>query len=166
MSVFFTSRKTGFKSFLDTSPIPCCLLSFFNFFLSQSWQLLNIWWIDRECFCLLDSFSTHVGSIEILIWYLIMCSSTPPRYLYLSTTIFSTPSLTDVSTPLDTSRHLHLLIFTATLFKLPVRFGTNFARSLSRYFSDFSPKLSHLTPIIVPQGFFKLFQVFLHLVSF
>ena len=28
------------------------------------------------------------------------------------------------------------------------------------------PKLSHLTPNFVPQGFFKLFQVFLYLVSF
>ena len=28
------------------------------------------------------------------------------------------------------------------------------------------PKLSHLTPLTVPQGFFKFFQVFLHLVSF
>ena len=55
MSVFFTSRKTGFKSWLDTSSIPCCLSSFFSFFLSHSQQLLDTWWIDRESSYLLDS---------------------------------------------------------------------------------------------------------------
>ena len=34
MSVFFTSRKTGFKSWLDTSSIPCYLSSFSSFFLN------------------------------------------------------------------------------------------------------------------------------------
>ena len=67
---------------------------------------------------------------------------------------------------LDTSWHLHLSRFTDALFKLPVQSEPHFVRSLSRYFSVFSPKLSHLTPIFVPQGFFKLFQDFLHLVSF
>ena len=33
----------------------------------------------------------------------LLCSSTPPRQLHLSTLFFSTPFLTDVSTPLDTS---------------------------------------------------------------
>ena len=75
-------------------------------------------------------------------------------------TIFSTPSLTGVSIPLDTCICQDLLL---TLFKLLVRSETHFIRSLSRYFSIFSPKLSHLTPIFVPQGFFKLFQEFLHL---
>ena len=62
-------------------------------------QHLDTKWIDRECFCLLDSFSTPGGSIKLLFLYLMICSSTPPRYLYLSKTIFSIPSLTDVSTP-------------------------------------------------------------------
>ena len=56
-------------------------------------------------------------------------------------------------------------ILLLALFKLPMQSGTHFTRSLSWYFSDFTPKLSHLTPLTVPQGFFKLFQVFLHLVS-
>ena len=64
----------------------------------------------------LNSFSTPGGSIEkvptssmafwlikLLFLYLMVCSSTPPRYLYLSKTNFSTPSLIDVLTPLDIS---------------------------------------------------------------
>ena len=104
MFVFSTSRKTGFKSLLDTSSIPCCLSSFFSFFLSQSRQLLDTWWIDQECFCLLDSFSTPGGLNEnasassIASWHLVDRSRFwsgiwwfVPRYLYLSMTIFSTP---------------------------------------------------------------------------
>ena len=67
---------------------------------------------------------------------------------------------------LDTSRHCICRDLLLALFKLLVRSGTHFIRSLSRYFSLFSPKRSHLTPIFVPQGLFKLFQEFLHLVSF
>ena len=81
MSVFFTSRKTGFKSWLDTSSIPCCLSSFFSFFLSQSWQLLDTRWINREWVCILDSFSTPGGSIELLFLDLIPCCSILAWYL-------------------------------------------------------------------------------------
>ena len=81
MSVFFSSRKTVFKSWLDTSLIPCCLLSFFSFFLLQSRQLLDTWWIDREWVFIFDSFSTLGRSMELLFLILLGCSSTPPRYL-------------------------------------------------------------------------------------
>ena len=123
-------------------------------------QHLDTWWINREFFCLLDSFSTPGGSIEILIWYLMICSSTSHRYLLLSMTIFLD---TFLDRCLDTfiCRDL-LLVYISFL----VRSDLHFSRSLSRYFSVFSPKLSHLTQIFVPQGFFKLFQDFLHLVSF
>ena len=118
---FFTSRKNVFKSLLDTFSIPCCLSSFFSFFLSQSQQLLNTWWIDRECFCILDSISTPGGSIEnastssIASWHLVDQSRFwsgiwwyVPRYLIDTFCcrrpfFFSTPFSTDVSTPLDTS---------------------------------------------------------------
>ena len=109
-------------------------------------QLLDTWWIDRAS--VLDS----VG--------LFLDTSSIPQ---LSTTFFSTPSSTDISIPLDTCICRDLLL---ALFKLPVRSRTHFTRPLSRYFSLFSPKHSHLTPIFVLQGFFKLFQEFLHLVSF
>ena len=55
-------------------------------------KLLDTWWIDRECFCLLDSFLIPSGLIELLFLYLLVCSSTPHRYLLLLTNIFSTPS--------------------------------------------------------------------------
>ena len=51
------------------------------FFLSQSWQLLDTWWINRECSCLLDSFSIPGGSIELLFLDLIPCCSILARYL-------------------------------------------------------------------------------------
>ena len=97
MFVFFTSRKTGFKSWLDTSSTPCCLSSFFSCFLSLSRQLLDTWWIDRESSCLLDSFSTPGGSIELLFLVLMSCSSIPQ----LSLTFSSIPPSIAFSIPLD-----------------------------------------------------------------
>ena len=109
MFVFFTSRKTGFKSWLDTSSIPCCLSSFFSFFLSHFWHLLDTWWIDWESSCLLDSFSIAGGYIKLLFLHLMDCSSTPPRYLYLSTTISSIPTSIASSIPLNTYIYRDLL---------------------------------------------------------
>ena len=60
---------------------------------------------------------------------------------------FLTPSSTGVSIPLDTCICRDLLL---TLFKLHVRSGFHFIRYLSWYFSVFSPKPFHLTPIFVP----------------
>ena len=57
------------------------LSSFFSFFLLQSQQLLDTWWIDREWVCILNSFSTPCGSIELLFLVLLGYSSTPPRHL-------------------------------------------------------------------------------------
>ena len=81
MSMFFLSWKTGFKKWLDTSSTPYYLLSFSSFFISQSRQLLDTWWIDRESSCLLDSFSTLGGSIELLFLDLMSCSLILARYL-------------------------------------------------------------------------------------
>ena len=50
-------------------------------FLSQSRHLLNTWWIDRECSCLHDSFSTPGGSIKLLFLNLILCCSILAQYL-------------------------------------------------------------------------------------
>ena len=68
------------------------------FFLSQSRQLLDTWWIDWESSCLLDSSLTPGGLIELLFLKLILCCSIPQ----LSTTTFSTPPLTASSIPPDT----------------------------------------------------------------
>ena len=101
MFVFFTIRKTGFKSWLDTSSKPCCLSSFFSFFLSQSRQLLDTWWIDRESSCFLNSSSTPGGSIELLFLDLLSCSSIPQ----LSTTISSIP--TSIASSIPASNELY-----------------------------------------------------------
>ena len=102
ISVFFSSRKTVFKNWLDTSLTPPRYLDICRasqaFFLTQSQHLLNTWWIDRESSCLLDSSSTPGRSIELLFLKLILCYSIPQ----LSTTTFSTPPSTASSTPPDT----------------------------------------------------------------
>ena len=72
---------------LDTSSTPCCLSSFFSYFLSLSRQLLDTWWIDQESSSLFDSFSTPSGSIELLFLDLMSCSSIPQ----LLTTFSSIP---------------------------------------------------------------------------
>ena len=130
-------------------------------------------------YCNLDNFSTPGGMIEkvpissIASRHLVDRSSfyswfwwVVPCYILNALAVddhFLTPSSTGVSIPLDTCICRDLLL---ALFKLSVRSGIHFIRYLSRYFSVFSPKPFHLTPIFVPQGFFKLFQEFLHLVSF
>ena len=86
----------------DTSSIASNLSSFLSFFLSQSRQHLDTWWIDRASSYHLDSFSTSGGSIELLFLIRYFCFSIPSRHLHLSTSIFSTPTSTDGSTPLDT----------------------------------------------------------------
>ena len=163
MSVFFTSRKTGFKSWLDTSLIPCCLSSFFSFFSSHSQQLLDTWWIDRESSCPLDSFSIAGGQIELLFLHLMDCSSTPPRYLYLLTTISLIPASIASSISLDTCIYWDLLRTYIFILRDPILIFFDlswFVRTCS------SPKhyLSHSKPL--PLWFFKLFQDFLLLVSF
>ena len=85
MSVFFSSWKIVFKMWLNTSSIPHRHLAIYwvsyAFFLSQSRQLFDTWWIDRECSCLLNSFLTPGGSIELLFLDLIPCCSILARYV-------------------------------------------------------------------------------------
>ena len=66
---------------------------------------------------------------------------------------------------LDASRHLHLLRFIEGLFKLPRAIQPLFLSiSLSIALSFLSQTISSHSNLD-PQGFFKLFQDFLHLVS-
>ena len=88
----FHSKKTSFKKWLDTSLIP-------------PRHLLHTWWIDRESSCLLDSFLTPGGSIELLFLDLMSCSSIPQ----LSTTISWIPTSIASSTPLETCIYRALL---------------------------------------------------------
>ena len=107
MSVFFTSRNFFLKSWLDTSWTPLQYLTICRasqaFFLTQSRHLLDTWWINRESSCLLDSFLTFGGSIELLFLNLILCCSIPQ----LSTTSSLTPTSTASSIPPDTSAVEH-----------------------------------------------------------
>ena len=125
-----------------------------RFFLSQSRHLLDTWWVDRESFYPLNSFSTLGGSIEPHFLCLMFCTSTLSRHLYLSTAKSSTLG----STPLDTFICWALLRF--YIFFL-VRFKPHFSRSLSLDSSiSSSPKHSHLTPNLllkVSSSFFKSF---------
>ena len=116
---------------------------------TQYRHLLNTWWIDRESSCLLDSFSTPDGSIELLFLKLILCSSIPQ----LSTTTFSTPP----STPPDTSTlehfwrsYLNLLhdLFLISLISLNLSTPVHLPNTLS-----FTPNLF----LKVSSSFFKFF---------
>ena len=84
---------------LDTSLIASYLSSFRNFFLSQSRQHLDTWWIDQESLWPLDSSSTPSGSIEhhilLLVFFFLDSFSTRD----LSTLLFLDTFSTDVSTP-------------------------------------------------------------------
>ena len=157
--MFFSSQKTVLKSWLDTSSIPCYLSSFSSlFFLSQSRHLLDTWWIDRECSCLFDSFSTPGGSIELLFLDSIPCCSILTWYL-------SCRQAFSQHLPRQLPRHLICRALLKVLFKPPhaIRFSFH-SISLSIALSFLSQTLSFHSNRI-PQGFFKLFQVFLHLVS-
>ena len=97
-SVFFTLEKLVLKA---SSTPPRYLLNtslsveILQLFLIAFRQLLDTWWIDRESSCLLDSFSTLGGLIELLFLDLMSCSSIPQ----LSTTISSIPTSIASSIP-------------------------------------------------------------------
>ena len=95
---FSPLEKLFLKSWLDTSSIDSYLSSFLSFFLSQSWQHLDTWWIDWESFWPLDS-STSGGSIEhhilLLLFFFLDSFSTHD----LLTLLFLDTYSTDVSTP-------------------------------------------------------------------
>ena len=101
------------KLFLKASSTPpwhlaICRASKF-FFLSQSRQILNSWWIDRA------------SLLVSLLHY-----STPPWHLHLSKLFFLTPSLTYVSTLLSVENYWgSIYSFLAIWF--------SFLRSLSTY---------------------------------
>ena len=119
MSMFFSSRKTVLKSWLDTSSIASYLSSFISFFLSQSRQHPDTWWIDQESFWPLDSFSTPGGLIKphnLLLVFLFLDSFSTHD---LSTLLFSTPTL-------QMSRHLIYWDLLRALFKLLVQSACHF----------------------------------------
>ena len=88
----FSSLKKQFWKAGSTPPwyLAICRASQ-AFFLTQSWHLLDTWWIDRESSCLLDSFLTPSWSIELLFLILMCCSSIPFWHLSCRRAFFSTP---------------------------------------------------------------------------
>ena len=140
MSVFFSSQKTVFKSLLDTSLTPGGSI---------------------EKVLVSSIASRQLGrTIELLflIWWFL------PQHL-LDTFIYRQPFYTYLDNFLDTSRHLHLLRFINGLYILLVRSAAHFCRSFSWYLYFFISQTFLTHSNLLPQGFFKLFQDFLHLVK-
>ena len=109
-------------------------------------QLLDSWWIDRTSALASNGLFLNTSSIPVSI---------DDHFLD-----------TFLNSCLNTSRHLHLLRFTEGLQNLLMRSAAHFLRFLSRQLSLFLSQtlLSHFN--LDPQGFFKLFQDFPHLVNF
>ena len=149
MFVFFHSRKTGFKKWLDTSSIPCCLLRFFSCFLSLSRQLLDTWWIDRESSCLLDSFSTPGGSDELFLDTCLI-----PQ---LSTTISSIPTLIASSIPLNTCIYRALLRVYIFILRDPILISLI---SLDLFVPVHLPNILSQSPNLFLYDFSSFFKIF------
>ena len=145
MFVFFTSRKTGFKSWLDTSSIPCYLSSFSSIFLNAI-STPPRYLVDRSSFC-------------SWIWFFV------DRYFLDTSAVADLFLDTYLDSFLDTSRYLSCRALLKGLYILPSRFFSHFF-DLSQFVRErSSPKHSPFHSKTLRQGFFKLFQVFLHLVS-
>ena len=131
--VFSSSRKTVLKSWLDTSSTPLRYLAICRasqaFFLSQSQQLLDTWWIDRasvlrsdESF--LDTFSipqlsTTISSIPTSIASLIPLDNCIYRVLLRVYIFILRDPILISSISLDLSAPVHLpntLSLTPNLF--------------------------------------------------
>ena len=149
------------KLFLKACSTPGYLSSFQAFFLiAISTPPRHL--VDRsESSCLLDSFSTARLIDRAFVLDMVVCSLTHAWHLHLSTAIFSTPTLTDFLTPLDTFICWDLLI--AYIFSscdLHLIFV-----DLSLDTSVFSsPKPFSLNPNLFPKGFSSLIKFFPHLV--
>ena len=104
--VFLLSKNCFEKQarhLLDTSSIASYLSSFLSFFLLQSCQHLDTWWIDRQSFWPLDSFSTPGGSIKpniLLLVFLFLDSFSTHNLLTL---LLSIPTRQMSQHHLDTS---------------------------------------------------------------
>ena len=166
MSVFFSSWKTAFKSWLDTSSIPPRYLVVCQ--ASSAFSNRNP-----------DSFSIPSGSIENG-----SASSIASRHLVDRSSFYSWFCWVVPQHLLDTSavdvhfsRHLPRQISQYLSISASVKiYCWHYLSSLcdpklisldlSLDTSLFSLPNFLISPIFVPQGFFKLFQEFLHLVSF
>ena len=157
MSVFSPLEKTFLKSWLNTSSIASYLSSFLSFYLLQSRQHLDTWWIDRESFWPLDNSLTPGGSIEHHILLLVFLFLDSFLTHYLSNLLFLDTFSTDVLTPPRQLIYQDLLM----VYKFSSCNPQLTSVDLSLNTSDFSsPKPLSLTPNLFPwdsQAFFKSF---------
>ena len=156
MFAFFSSRKTFLKSWIDTSSIASYLLSFRSFFLSQSRQNLDTWWIDRESFWPLDSSSTLDGSIKHHFLLLVFFFLDSFLTLYLLMLLFLDTCSTDGLTPPQFPICQELLM----VFKYTSCDPQLTSVDLSHFFILFisQTSLTHSKPL--PLGFSSFLQVF------
>ena len=124
----------------------------------QSRHLLDTWWIDRESSCILNACWIDRASVLNLTLCCLIASSIPQ----LLKTRSSIPTSTDNSIPLDTFICRDLLAAYIRPLCDPKIISL---RSLSQYFYVSLPKTLSSYSNLVPQGFFKLFQVSPYLVS-
>ena len=153
MSVFFSSRKTVLKSWLDTSWYLAICRASQAFFLLQSRQLLDTWWIDRENSYLLDTWwidrAFVLGSDELFL-----DTFSIPQ---LSTTFFLIPTLIASSTPLDTCIYRDLLKVYIYLLRDPFLISST---SLDFSAPVHLPNILSFTPNLFLWDFSSLFQDF------
>ena len=140
--------------------------------------LLSVKLLKPFSYCNPNSSSILGGSIEktptssIAPWHLVDRSSFcswnwffVTRYLLDTSAIDDRLLDTSLDSFLDTSRYLSCRALLKVLFKPPLWSFSHFFKLSQSVRACSSPKhsLFHSQPL--PQGFFKLFQVFLHLVS-
>ena len=155
MTVFFSSRKTGFQKWLDTL-LSIELLNPFSYRNPNSSSIPSgsIEKAPASSIAsrhLVDQLSFYSWIWFLVAWYLLDTSAVDKHFLD-----------TYLDSFLDTS---FVEIYWVFYLSLLMRSEPHFTRYLSRLLSIFSTKLSHLTPILILKGFFKLFQDFLLLVS-
>ena len=162
ISVFFTSQKTVLKSCLDTSSIPCYLSSFLSIFFKRNLDTSLIPGGSIEkAFASLIALRHLVDRLSFCSWIWFVVA----RYLLNTSAIDDQILDTYLDSFLDTSRYLSCRALLKLLYISQLRFFSHFF-DLSRSVRDCSSSKhspSHSKPL--PQGFFKLFQASLYLVS-
>ena len=157
--VFFSSWNIVFKQsrqLLDTS----LTSSYLSSFSTSSYHNLDSFsttrWINRQTFWNLDSFLTASGSMSFFIIFFV------ELFLNRSLTVASVEAFYAQ----HLSQHLYLSRFTELLYIHSALSICHFAWHLSRSICPFTSQTSLTHSKLLSQGFFKLFQDFLHLVSF
>ena len=147
------------RHLLDTSPIPCYLPSFSSLFLIAILTPPR-YLVDRSRMLLPPRHLVDRSSFCSWIWFFVA------RYLFNISVVDDQFLDTYLDSFLDISRYLICRELLKVLFKPPSWSVSHFF-DLSRPVRAYSsPKHSLLHSQPFPQDFFKLFQIFLHLVSF